>query len=35
LLTSGRDLTMVGNERTLDSKDVFEQLIDQASDYRT
>jgi hypothetical protein len=33
LLASGRTLTLVGNGRTLRSKDVFENLIDVASDY--
>jgi CRISPR/Cas system-associated exonuclease Cas4 (RecB family) len=33
LLASARDLTLVGNERTLSSKDLFERLIDAAAEY--
>ncbi|WP_336330820.1 PD-(D/E)XK nuclease family protein [Haloarcula sp. CGMCC 1.2071] len=34
LLASARDLTIVGNEATLSSRDVFEQLISEAESYR-
>jgi CRISPR/Cas system-associated exonuclease Cas4 (RecB family) len=34
LLASGVDLTMVGNESTIKSKDVFGRLIDEAERYR-
>jgi len=33
LLASACDLTMVGNEETLRSRDVFAQLIDEAGEY--
>jgi len=33
LLSSGQDLTLVGNRTTLESKDLFEQLIDAADEY--
>lgn len=33
LLSSGRDLTIVGNERTLVEKDLFEKLIELAEPY--
>ena len=34
LLASARDLTLIGNEETLESRDIFEQLIDEADEYR-
>ncbi|WP_267644018.1 PD-(D/E)XK nuclease family protein [Haloarchaeobius amylolyticus] len=34
MLSSGRNLTMVGNGPTLRSKDVFDRLIDTAESYR-
>jgi len=34
LFASASDLTMVGNEETLRSRDVFAQLIDEAGEYR-
>jgi hypothetical protein len=33
LLASARDLTLVGNAETLKTKDIFEQLIDEADEY--
>jgi hypothetical protein len=33
MLASARNLTMVGNRQTLESKDVFSRLIDAATDY--
>jgi hypothetical protein len=33
LLASGRNVTLVGNERTLRSKDVFDVLIESATEY--
>jgi CRISPR/Cas system-associated exonuclease Cas4 (RecB family) len=33
LLASARDLTLIGNEDTLNSRDIFEQLIAEADEY--
>jgi len=33
LLASARNITFVGNEATLESRDVFEHLIDAADEY--
>jgi hypothetical protein len=33
LLASARNLTLVGNERTLTSKDLFERLVEESTEY--